>query len=450
MANKSISQFPSASQVTDSDLLVLEQNGIAKKVNGLTIKNWLIQISEAHGGIVEISKTSESGLTDTYTITFVDNSRTTFNVENGRGISRIEKTSTSGLNDTYTIFYNDGSDQNFYVKNGKSIESIEQTAQKDDENFYTVTYNDGTSDIFSVSNGRGINHIAWTLDGESGNGAYHNATIYYSDYTNSTFSIRDGLRGNDGEASYLHIKYSANEPTSDSDMGDLPEAWIGISKSNSQTDPSNYTDYTWYKIKGDKGDKGDKGGKGDKGDKGLQGLSGDPGSMIWHSNVPPTSISETSAYFNIADLNGPITSGTLPIAGDMVVYGDRYWFVIGSTAMMTVNVGVSYQFVGSAMPAGGLNGQVLTKASDNDYDFKWVTGGGGGSVTVDAALSATSENPVQNKVVKVALDQKADSASLVNKLDKAQGAANAGKFLVVGENGNVTLATLTAWQGGNY
>ena len=77
-------------------------------------------------------------------------------------------------------------------------------------------------------------------------------------------------------------------------------------------------------------------------------------------------------------------------------------------------------------------------------------GGGGGSVTVDAALSATSENPVQNKAVKAALDQKADSASIANKLDKAQGAANAGKFLVVGENGNVTLATLTAWQGGNY
>lgn len=33
-------------------------------------------------------------------------------------------------------------------------------------------------------------------------------------------------------------------------------------------------------------------------------------------------------------------------------------------------------------------------------------GGGGGSVTVDAALSETSENPVQNKVIKAALDGK--------------------------------------------
>ena len=32
----------------------------------------------------------------------------------------------------------------------------------------------------------------------------------------------------------------------------------------------------------------------------------------------------------------------------------------------------------------------------------------------------------------------------------AQGIANAGKFLVVGSNGNVTTVTMTEWQGGNY
>lgn len=36
------------------------------------------------------------------------------------------------------------------------------------------------------------------------------------------------------------------------------------------------------------------------------------------------------------------------------------------------------------------------------------------------------------------------------KLDKAQGVANAGKFLVVGSDGNITAVTMTAWQGGNY
>lgn len=104
----------------------------------------------------------------------------------------------------------------------------------------------------------------------------------------------------------------------------------------------------------------------------------------------------------------------------------------------------------------------------------------GGSITVDSELSYTSENPVQNKAVKAALDgkgtyskpsggiPKTDLASAVQtslgkadtalqehqdisgKLDIAQGAGNAGKFLVVGADGNITLVTLTAWQGGSY
>lgn len=37
-----------------------------------------------------------------------------------------------------------------------------------------------------------------------------------------------------------------------------------------------------------------------------------------------------------------------------------------------------------------------------------------------------------------------------SKLDKAQGVANAGKFLVVGSDGNITAVTMTAWTGGSY
>jgi hypothetical protein len=40
------------------------------------------------------------------------------------------------------------------------------------------------------------------------------------------------------------------------------------------------------------------------------------------------------------------------------------------------------------------------------------SGGGGGSVTVDSALSTTSQNPVQNRVITNALNEKADSADL--------------------------------------
>ena len=64
------------------------------------------------------------------------------------------------------------------------------------------------------------------------------------------------------------------------------------------------------------------------------------------------------------------------------------------------------------IPAGGTAGQVLKKRSGTDYDAEWAEeSGGGGSVPVDDALSGTSENPVQNKVVKDALDEKVDKVS---------------------------------------
>lgn len=74
----------------------------------------------------------------------------------------------------------------------------------------------------------------------------------------------------------------------------------------------------------------------------------------------------------------------------------------------------------------------------------------GGSVTVDAALSETSENPVQNKAIAAALENKADASALTGKVSVSQGAANAGKFLIVDSDGNITPVAMPAWQGGSY
>ena len=114
---------------------------------------------------------------------------------------------------------------------------------------------------------------------------------------------------------------------------------------------------------------------------------------------------------------------------------------------------------------------------------------GGSTITVDSALSSTSENPVQNKVVKAAVDGKytkpsggipaSDLASAVQtslgkadtalqsvpstyrtaaaqdtidagKLAADQGAGNAGKFMVVGNDGVVVPITMQTWQGGSF
>ena len=68
--------------------------------------------------IGNVTKTSTSGLTDTYTITLTDGSETEFEVTNGNGIVSIEKTATSGNIDTYTITFTDGDTFDFTVANG--------------------------------------------------------------------------------------------------------------------------------------------------------------------------------------------------------------------------------------------------------------------------------------------------------------------------------------------
>lgn len=88
-------------------------------------------------GIISIDKTSTQGLVDTYTITYTDETTSTFEVtngangangangtdgtdgEDGRGIVSILKTATVGLVDTYTITYTDNTTSTFEVTNGE-------------------------------------------------------------------------------------------------------------------------------------------------------------------------------------------------------------------------------------------------------------------------------------------------------------------------------------------
>lgn len=81
--DKAISDLIEAEEVTETDLLVLEQNAVAKKLTGGTLLNFLFTMLDGHGGILSIKKTGTSGLVDTYTITLADGDTTKFTVTNG-------------------------------------------------------------------------------------------------------------------------------------------------------------------------------------------------------------------------------------------------------------------------------------------------------------------------------------------------------------------------------
>ena len=83
-------------------------------------------------------------------------------------------------------------------------------------------------------------------------------TIHYAeDETTTTFDVTDGAKGDTGDQTYVWIRWSHTEPTSDSDLSQIPDDWIGVYSGTSATAPTAYTAYSWYEYKGDKGDPGD-------------------------------------------------------------------------------------------------------------------------------------------------------------------------------------------------
>ena len=70
--------------------------------------------------------------------------------------------------------------------------------------------------------------------------------------------------------------------------------------------------------------------------------------------------------------------------------------------------------INNIVPEGGATGQVLKKTASG---VEWANDETGEVVTVDSALSDSSINPVQNKVIKNALDNKANSSHTHNQSD---------------------------------
>lgn len=94
---------------------------------------------------------------------------------------------------------------------------------------------------------------------------------------------------------------------------------------------------------------------------------------------------------------------------------------------------------GRLLPAGGSAGQVLAKSSGTDYDVGWVTAQGG--VTVDSALSSTSENPVQNKVIDSALGGKQDAITAGTGLEFSGDTLNHSNSVTAGTIGSSSASS---------
>ena len=133
------------------------------------------------------------------------------------GITSIALQSTSGLNKTYRITLADDTYFDMTVADGKGITSVEKTGTSGLVDTYTMKFNAGSDFVFTVKNGD---------------------------------------KGDKGDADRLYFKFASQKPTDSShSMGDLPDEWLGFYAGT--TAPSGWQDYTWVRVRGDKGDKGD-------------------------------------------------------------------------------------------------------------------------------------------------------------------------------------------------
>lgn len=131
----------------DLEYIGLSQEDLAKAIEDYFKENPGVGGTGVDGrGIVSVVRTDgdgSAGTIDTYTITYTDDTTSTFTITNGkdgsvgpmgpvgpagRGIVSIRKTSgdsTSGTTDTYTIKYTDDSTSTFNVYNGKDGSTTE-------------------------------------------------------------------------------------------------------------------------------------------------------------------------------------------------------------------------------------------------------------------------------------------------------------------------------------
>lgn len=112
---------------------------------------------------------------------------------------------------------------------------------------WLVAYADGHGGIQSIAktSSTGTNPVVDTY------------TITLSDTTTATFTVTNGLKGDTGDQTYVWVAYSTDEPTSDADISQIPDAWMGIYAGLESTFANlHYTDFSWFEIKGAQGETG--------------------------------------------------------------------------------------------------------------------------------------------------------------------------------------------------
>lgn len=425
MADKTIGQLVAATNVTPTDLFVLEQNGTAKKLTGQTLENWLVSFADGHGGIQSIEKTGTSVLVDTYTITLADTTTVTFTVTNGKAVSSITTyyaVSTSGstvpsswsttrqsmtatkryLWSYQHIAFNDGSsidtvktvigvwgDKGDTGNAGRGIVSLAQTSREPGQyTLYTFTMSDGTTETFYSYDGVGITGIAKT----SSVGLVDLYTISYSNGTSTNFTVTNAKSitsvtqtGSSGLVDTYTVAF--NDGTSTTFTVTNGSSILGIAKTSTQGLVDTYT------------------------------------VSLTDGTSTTFTVTNAKSITSIKQTGGTHAAGTTDTYTIYFNDGDTAIFTVyngmnGTGSVSTVdgiqpdgNQNVTLLTTGNGAPTSTTPGQLYQRYFDLSNQILYICIGvdtattpnnyswAGTGVPVDASLSSSSENPVQNKVI---------------------------------------------------
>lgn len=118
------------------------------------------------------------------------------------------------------------------------------------EDSYLIKYTDGSSQVITIKNGRGIVGISRT-DFDKNRDIY---TIVYNDSTTSTFEVRHGSDGKNGNDAYVWVRYASEHPSDvNPSFGVVPDRWIGVYSGSNPSAPTQWSAYDWYDMKGERG-----------------------------------------------------------------------------------------------------------------------------------------------------------------------------------------------------
>lgn len=121
--------------------------------------------------------------------------------ENGISVLKIEKTKAEGNVDTYTITYSNETSTTFTVTNGEdaddlTVRNVSIKSQSNNVDTYEIEFSDGYKSTFTVTNGEdGKNLSVVSIDKEKTEGKYDTYKISFSDESSQTFVVTNGVDG---------------------------------------------------------------------------------------------------------------------------------------------------------------------------------------------------------------------------------------------------------------